>query len=137
MARGVTYSSWQLVCMPCAQHREHYISGKRVDAKAAVPKDQGGGKLTKKMFVGGVSEVPDQAFAQYFSAFGNVMVRKQSWWRRASMRLAGGACVQHPPNLGGVLAPCRMLLCCASRMAAPEALGLSLTMTKWRWRSAW
>ena len=44
-----------------------------MDAKAAVPRDQGGNKLTKKMFVGGVTQnISDEEFADYFSQFGAV-----------------------------------------------------------------
>lgn len=59
----------------CAQHREHYIDGRKVDAKAAVPRDQGGGKLTRKMFVGGLGEVSDGEFLAHFANFGAVVVR--------------------------------------------------------------
>ena len=54
------------------EQREHYIDGRKVDAKAAVPRDQGGNKLTKKMFVGGVSNISDEEFTDYFSQFGTV-----------------------------------------------------------------
>lgn len=59
---------------PRPQHREHYIDGRRVDAKAAVPRDQGGGKLTRKMFVGGIGEVSDAEFRNHFAAFGSITV---------------------------------------------------------------
>lgn len=38
-----------------------------------MPKDQGGGKLTKKMFVGGTGEVSDEDFQAYFAQFGNIV----------------------------------------------------------------
>jgi hypothetical protein len=39
---------------PPLQHRDHSIRGRRIDAKAAVPKHLGGNtRLTKKLFVGG------------------------------------------------------------------------------------
>ena len=34
---------------------------------------QGGGKLTKKMFVGGTGEVTDDDFQNYFAQFGNIV----------------------------------------------------------------
>lgn len=38
----------------CMQTRQHMIDGKKVEAKAAVPRNSGSGNsLTKKMFVGG------------------------------------------------------------------------------------
>jgi hypothetical protein len=48
-----------------------------VDAKAAVPRDQGGGKLTRKMFVGGLGEVSDSEFLAHFSNFGAVVVSRR------------------------------------------------------------
>lgn len=60
---------------PLPQHREHFVDGRKVDAKAAVPRDQGGGKLTRKMFVGGMGELPDDAFRAHFAPFGTIVVR--------------------------------------------------------------
>lgn len=61
--------------------RDHTINGRHVDAKAAVPRDQGGGRMTKKMFVGGVVDVSDEDFREYFSQFGEIenaaVIRKQ------------------------------------------------------------
>lgn len=54
------------------QQREHFIDGRRVDAKAAVPKDQGGGRLTKKMFVGGLGDMSDEEYKAYWSQYGNI-----------------------------------------------------------------
>lgn len=74
--------TWHHLDCPCSlprlsspQHREHYIDGRRVDAKAAVPRDQGGGKLTRKMFVGGIGEVSDDEFRNHFAVFGTITVR--------------------------------------------------------------
>ena len=39
-------------CAKLAQQHEHDINGKKVEAKAAIPKDQGGSRLTKKLYVG-------------------------------------------------------------------------------------
>lgn len=61
--------------------RDHTVNGRHVDAKAAVPRDQGGGRMTKKMFVGGVVDVSDEDFRDYFSQFGEIenasVIRKQ------------------------------------------------------------
>ncbi|CAD7702390.1 unnamed protein product [Ostreobium quekettii] len=61
----------------CAQkfleHRDHFIMGKGVEAKAAVPKNAGGSSnLTKKMFVGGTGELSDQDFKLYFDPYGEI-----------------------------------------------------------------
>ena len=62
--------------LPCAQHREHYIDGRRVDANAAVPNEQGGGKQTRKLFVGGLGDVSDSELRAHFMPFGSVSVSR-------------------------------------------------------------
>lgn len=73
---GKGYAFVTFAAVPTAQafleHREHYIDGRRVDAKAAVPRDQGGGKLTRKMFVGGIGEVSDAEFRNHFAVYGMI-----------------------------------------------------------------
>jgi hypothetical protein len=55
------------------QTRVHEIKGRRLDAKAAVPKAHlGTAKLTKKMFVGGTGDLTDEDFRQHFAQFGEV-----------------------------------------------------------------
>lgn len=55
------------------QKRVHELKGRRLDAKAAVPKAHlGTAKLTKKMFVGGTGELTDQDFKDHFSQFGDI-----------------------------------------------------------------
>lgn len=55
------------------QKRLHELKGRRLDAKAAVPKAHlGNAKLTKKMFVGGTGELTDADFQQHFSQYGEI-----------------------------------------------------------------
>jgi hypothetical protein len=56
------------------EQREHVINGRTVDVKAAVPKDQGNGRLTQKMYVGGITDaIGDDEFRAYFSNFGCIV----------------------------------------------------------------
>ena len=52
--------------------REHVVNGRQIDAKAAVPREQGGSRLTKKLFVGGAVDITDSEFRDYFSQFGRI-----------------------------------------------------------------
>lgn len=56
------------------EQRTHSIDGRSVEVKAAVPKEQGGGgRLTPKMFVGGITDaIGDDEFRSYFSEFGSI-----------------------------------------------------------------
>lgn len=55
------------------QKRVHELKGRRLDAKAAVPKAHlGTAKLTKKMFVGGTGELTDADFLEHFSQYGEI-----------------------------------------------------------------
>jgi hypothetical protein len=55
------------------QKRVHELKGRRLDAKAAVPKAHlGTAKLTKKMFVGGTGELTDTDFLEHFSQYGEI-----------------------------------------------------------------
>jgi hypothetical protein len=55
------------------QTRVHELKGRRLDAKAAVPKAHlGNAKLTKKMFVGGTGDLTDEDFRQHFAQFGAI-----------------------------------------------------------------
>lgn len=120
------------------EQREHHIDGRKVDAKAAVPRDQGGNKLTKKMFVGGVTQnISDEEFADYFSQFGTVT--------EAQVRAGAGPCSCLCLSFRGSWAllllaqglPCHQLAaaaswahsctecrCCASPTARPRGTAL-------------
>ena len=55
------------------QTRVHELKGRRLDAKAAVPKAHlGTAKLTKKMFVGGTGDLTDEDFKEHFSQYGEI-----------------------------------------------------------------
>ena len=131
--------------LPLLQHREHYIDGRKVDAKAAVPRDQGGGKLTRKMFVGGIGEVSDAEFQAHFANFGTVTVRSSCGDARCCRRHCCRRCWcwhvcpwsaavhSRPLPHRSVLCSASVLpagsayrtaWCCASPTAAPAALGL-------------
>ena len=101
-SRGSASSRHPTLCATsCVQHREHFIDGKRVEAKAAVPRDHGGGKMTNKMFVGGLPEVSEEHFRSYFSAFGNVLVRGRAAARGGRQRRASAAPAGLSSLLGG------------------------------------
>jgi hypothetical protein len=60
----------------------HELKGRRLDAKAAVPKAHlGTAKLTKKMFVGGTGELTDQDFQEHFSQYGDIEDAAVGVWR--------------------------------------------------------
>ncbi|KAI8470913.1 MAG: hypothetical protein J3K34DRAFT_520962 [Monoraphidium minutum] len=53
--------------------RDHTIKGRRVDAKAAVPKHLGGNaRLTRKLFVGGTKNLRTEEFVEHFAQFGTI-----------------------------------------------------------------
>lgn len=56
------------------EHQNHVIDGRTVEVKAAVPKSKGGGgKPTKKLFVGGVPrEVTNEELKAHFSQYGDI-----------------------------------------------------------------
>ncbi|GBF94933.1 hypothetical protein Rsub_08176 [Raphidocelis subcapitata] len=55
------------------EQRDHAICGRRVDAKAAVPKNLGGNtRLTKKLFVGGTKNLRTEDFVEHFAQFGKI-----------------------------------------------------------------
>jgi hypothetical protein len=57
----------------CVQQRAHELKGRRLDAKAAVPKAHlGTAKLTKKMFVGGTGDLIDQDLKDHFGQYGDI-----------------------------------------------------------------
>lgn len=53
--------------------REHVLDEKKIEAKAAVPRNSNSGNtLTKKMFVGGTGEISDEEFRAYFAQYGDI-----------------------------------------------------------------
>ncbi|WIA12959.1 hypothetical protein OEZ85_006574 [Tetradesmus obliquus] len=61
------------IAMKFLETRLHELNGRRLDAKAAVPKAHlGTAKLTKKMFVGGTGDLTDDDFRQHFAQFGEI-----------------------------------------------------------------
>jgi hypothetical protein len=73
----------------------HELKGRRLDAKASVPKAHlGTAKLTKKMFVGGTGELTDTDFREHFSQYGDIedaAVGAATFLARASL-LGFGSC---------------------------------------------
>jgi hypothetical protein len=68
-------------CCNVLQTRVHELKGRRLDAKAAVPKAHlGTAKLTKKMFVGGTGDLTDEDFRQHFAQFGEIEDAAVSVW---------------------------------------------------------
>jgi RNA recognition motif-containing protein len=106
--------------LPLLQHREHYIDGRKVDAKAAVPRDQGGGKLTRKMFVGGIGEVSDAEFQAHFANFGTVTVRSSdsAVLQPATAAAASMFACARPGQLRCIADPSLTVLCCALSLSS-------------------
>jgi RNA-binding protein Musashi len=59
-------------CVNVVMVKEHYLDGKIIDPKRAIPRDEQ--ERTSKIFVGGVSqEATEQDFKEYFMQFGRVV----------------------------------------------------------------
>lgn len=54
---------------PCMQKKDHELDNKKIEAKAAVPKNAGGSSgLTRKMFVGGTVRTASKSPAHAWGA---------------------------------------------------------------------
>jgi hypothetical protein len=95
---GLLHVVHVLACADCVlmpfvlQKRVHELKGRRLDAKAAVPKAHlGTAKLTKKMFVGGTGELTDQDFREHFSQYGDIEDAAVGFWRSTAGWVVEGA----------------------------------------------
>ena len=109
------------------QTREHFVDGRKVDAKAAVPKDQSGGRMTKKLFVGGVHGISDDDFRAHFGQFGQIeealvsarRCERRGGGARAPALAAGG---KQPAGTQPTRLPVRACRSCGGPTARPRAL---------------